>query len=238
MSNFTKLRYTWLCKSLKECGSCEAFIFVSNVIFVLHLWRVKAVKAFLVFCINNKWKICWNCEAFSICLFVFHNIWKICWSREAFSICIFVFFITFERYNEPVKPFLFVYLFFKTFQNYAEAVKPFLFVYLFFFFITFERYDEPVKPFLFVYLFFKTFQSYAEAGFSSFSFPPPGNLPLTLDPGLPLQNCRSQKYSQNKYDVEGRYLTNKRNILPPRKRTHPHCTRPMKIFCLLFPQFE
>ena len=156
VSNFTKFRYTWLCKSLKECGSCEAFIFVSNVIFLLHLWRVKAVRAFLVFCINNKWKICWNCEAFSICLFVFHNIWKICWSCEAFSICIFVFFITFERY------------------------------------------DEPVKPFLFVYLFFKTFQSYAEAGFSSFSFPPPGNLPLTLDPGLPLQNCRSQKYSQNK----------------------------------------
>ena len=92
VSNFTKLRYTWLCKSLKECGSCEAFIFVSNVIFVLHLWRVKAVRAFLVFCINNKWKICWNCEAFSICLFVFHNIWKICWSCEAFPICIFVFF--------------------------------------------------------------------------------------------------------------------------------------------------
>ena len=93
MSNFTKLRYTWLCKSLKECGSCEAFIFVSNVIFLLHLWRVKAVRAFLVFCINNKWKICWNCEAFSICLFVFHNIWKICWSCEAFPICIFVFFL-------------------------------------------------------------------------------------------------------------------------------------------------
>ena len=87
--------------------------------------------------------------------------------------------------------------FFITFKKYAEAVKPFLFVYLFFF-ITFERYDEPVRPFLFVYLFFKTFQNYAEAGFSSFSFPPPGNLPLTLDPGLPLQNCRSQKYSQNK----------------------------------------
>ena len=115
-------------------------------------------------------------------------------SCEAFS-CFFVY-TTNERYAETVKPFLFVYLFFITFEKYAKAVKPFLFVYLFFF-ITFERYAEPVKPFL-VYLFFKTFQNYAEAGFSSFSFPPPGNLPLTLDPGLPLQNCRSQKYSQNK----------------------------------------
>ena len=150
-----KIHVTW--KSLKECGSCEAFLFVSNVIFVLHLWCVKAVKPFLVFLFVEQMKDMlklWRLFYLSIC-FSWHL--KICWSCDVFSICIFVFF-----------------------------------------FITFERYAEPVKPFLFVYLFFKTFQTYAEAGFSSFSFPPPGNLPLTLDPGLPLQNCRSQKYSQNK----------------------------------------
>ena len=57
--------------------------------FIYGAWKLWGL--FLFFCINNKWKICWNCEAFSICLFVFHNIWKICWSCEAFSICIFVF---------------------------------------------------------------------------------------------------------------------------------------------------
>ena len=64
---------------------------MSFLFFIYGAWKLWSL--FLFFCLYNKWMICWNCEAFSICLFVFHNIWKICWSCDAFSICIFVFFL-------------------------------------------------------------------------------------------------------------------------------------------------
>ena len=69
------------------------------------------MKLFLVFLFVQQMKNMLKLRSLFNFWFVFHNIWKICWSCEAFSICIFVFFITFERYDEPVKPFLFVYLF-------------------------------------------------------------------------------------------------------------------------------
>ena len=82
---------------------------MSFLFFIFGAWKLWSF--FLFFCLYNKWKICWNCGAFSIFdlffiifekyaeavkpfLFVylfFHNIWKICWTCEAFSFCPFVF---------------------------------------------------------------------------------------------------------------------------------------------------
>ena len=77
------------CSSFMVRESYEAFscLFVQQMKDMLKLWNL--LNFWFVF--HNIWKICWSCEAFSICIFFFHNIWKMCWTCEAFYFCLFVF---------------------------------------------------------------------------------------------------------------------------------------------------
>ena len=71
----------------------KPFLFV-YLFFITFEKYAEAVMPFLfvyLFFSHNIWKICWTCEAFSLCLFVFQNIWKLCGSR------LFLFFISSSR---------------------------------------------------------------------------------------------------------------------------------------------